>query len=96
MNRRSFFKFLGIGAATAAVAPKMLANINPSSATAFEVMAIDESLKDSPFIRLTPKLVKMIDDTKKRYIQSGGDYEKMRCIITPYSVRVWEKGREND
>jgi hypothetical protein len=25
MNRRSFFKFLGIGAATAAVAPKMLA-----------------------------------------------------------------------
>ena len=30
MNRRSFFKFLGIGAATAAVAPKVLADIKPS------------------------------------------------------------------
>jgi hypothetical protein len=29
MNRRSFLKFLGIGAATAAVAPKMLADTTP-------------------------------------------------------------------
>ena len=29
MNRRSFFKWLGIGAATAAVAPKMLAEKTP-------------------------------------------------------------------
>ena len=33
MNRRSFFKFLGIGAATAAVAPKMLADTPMMSGT---------------------------------------------------------------
>ena len=33
MNRRSFFKFLGIGAATAVVAPKMLEKIKPSKIT---------------------------------------------------------------
>ena len=59
MNRRSFFKFLGIGAATAAVAPKMLAQPSYSDMMEQIVLTIDRELRKDQLQTILPNDVQV-------------------------------------
>lgn len=73
MNRRSFFKFLGIGAATAVVAPKLLNNMVP------------EYYPESNSPIALEKIQKVYNEQK---FTSGGSYKYVRVAPTTVPFRT--------
>lgn len=80
MNRRSFFKFLGIGAATAAVAPKMLAQPSYSDMMEQVVLTIDRELRKDQLqailpndVQVGPEFLEHLKAIQKKQRQLGLD-----------------------
>jgi hypothetical protein len=75
MNRRSFFKFLGIGAATAAVAPTILAKSDASPQTTGWVTLPPRKTYQAIFpesVRISDKEWRYLEFLKNRQLEQLG------------------------